>query len=132
MPLGLLRTADVAKPGHAAPVAKGKFSALELSPANASNGGANKARKDNVDYLALDANRPWSSTLRGNPREPTYASFMLHVSQNTIIEVGGARLGVTAGPIPGSLQLMFDEASGPAGTLQWKSLNVHIATGTCE
>ncbi|MBI5766589.1 MAG: hypothetical protein HZA93_02260 [Verrucomicrobia bacterium] len=107
-----------------------KFSADALQPTNASTGGASRTRKDNLDYLALDANKSWSSTLRGSPREPTYASFMVHASQNTIIDIGGARLGVTAGPISGSLQLMFDDSASPNGTLQWKSLNVHIATGT--
>ena len=129
-PLGLTRLKETAKAGEAAPVTPGKFAPDDLAVAMAPNGGASKAKKDNVDYLALDAGKQWSSPLRGNPRDPTYASFMVHGSQNTIIEVGGARLGVTAGPIPGSLQLMFDDSSSPTGTLQWNTLNVHIATGT--
>ena len=100
----------------------------DLSPANAIGGGASKAKKDNVDYIVLDAGKQWSQSLRGSPKDPTFASFMVYGSQTTIIEVGGARLGVTASPIPGSLQLMFDDST--TGTLQWHALNVHLATGT--
>ena len=128
LPLGLPRTKDVAKPGETAPLVAGKFALDDLSASNAANGGASKAKKDNVDYLALDAGKQWSQSLRGSPKDPTYASFMVYGSQTTIVEVGGARLGVTAGPIPGSLQLMFDDST--TSTLQWKSLNLHIATGT--
>ena len=71
--------------------------------------------------------KEWSRPLRGSGREVTFASFQVHGSQTTIIEIGGARLGLTAGPIPGSLQLMFDNSG--AGTLAWKSLSVHVATG---
>ena len=71
--------------------------------------------------------KEWSRPLRGSGREVTFASFQVHGSQTTIIEIGGARLGLTAGPIPGSLQLMFDNSA--AGTLAWKSLNVHVSTG---
>src|ERR1019366_9569561 len=115
-PLGLLRLTDTAKSGEAAPLATGKFSIDDLSPTNAAGGGASKAKKDNVDYIALDAGKQWSQSLRGSPKDPTFVSFMVYGSQATIIEVGGARLGVTAGPIPGSLQLMFDDST--TGTLQ--------------
>ena len=124
--LGLMRANDIAKLGEATPLTASKFTVDDLSPAGLA--GASKAKKDNVDYIALDAGKQWSQTLRGSPKDPTFASFMVYGSQTTIIEVGGARLGMTAGPIPGSLQLMFDDST--TGTLQWKSLNVHLATGT--
>ena len=126
--LGLSRLSENTKLSGATPLATSKFLLDDLSPANAASGSASKANKDNVDYLALDAGKQWSQTLRGSPKDPTYASFMVYGSQTTIIEVGGARLGVTAGPIPGSLQLMFDDST--TGTLQWKALNVHLGTGT--
>lgn len=75
----------------------------------------------------IGVGKEWSRPLRGSGREVTFASFQVHGSQTTIIEIGGARLGLTAGPIPGSLQLMFDNSG--AGTLAWKSLSVHVATG---
>jgi hypothetical protein len=126
--LGLLRLKGEDKSNEGAPLAVNKFSIDDLAPANAASGGANKAKKDNVDYIALEAGKQWSQTLRGSPKDPTFASFMIYGSQTTIIEVGGARLGVTASPINSSLQLMFDDST--TGTLQWKSLNVHVGTGT--
>lgn len=127
-PLGLLRLKDSTTPGGATPVVANKFAIDDLLVANTSTGGASKAKKDNVDYIALDAGKQWSQTLRGSPKDPTFASFMVYGSQTTIIEVGGARLGLTAGPVPDSLQLMFDDAT--SGTPQWKPFNLHITTGS--
>ena len=124
-PLGLLRLQDPAKPGEAAKLVTNKFVVDTL----AANGlaGASKASKDNVDTLVLDTGKEWSRSLRGSGPETTFVSFHVYGSQTTIIEIGGARLGLTAGPIPGSLQLMYDDSA--TGALQWKSLNVHISTG---
>jgi len=125
-PLGLLRLETTStRIGQAPALAAARVSHDELSAAGVA--GASKGRKDNADYLALDAGREFSRPLRGNGREATFVSFHLCGSQTTIIEIGGARLGLTAGPIPGSLQLMYDDSA--TGALQWKSLNVHIATG---
>ena len=124
-PLGLLRLQDTAKPGDAAKLGPTKF-AVDALPVNGLTG-VIKAQKDNLDTLVLDAGKEWSRPLRGSGREVTFASFQVYGSQTTIIEIGGARLGLTAGPIPGSLQLMFDNSA--AGTLAWKSLNVHVSTG---
>ena len=124
-PLGLLRLQDAAKPGEAAKLLPAKF-AVDALPANGV-AGVSKALKDNLDTLVLEAGKEWSRTLRGSAREATFASFQIYGSQTTMIEVGGARLGLTAGPIPGSLQLMFDHST--AGTLAWKSLNVHVSIG---
>ena len=124
-PLGLLRLQDAAKPGEATKLVPAKF-AVDALPASGL-AGVSKAQKDNLDTLVLEAGKEWSRPLRGSAREVTFASFQVYGSQTTIIEIGGARLGLTAGPIPGSLQLMFDNSA--AGTLAWKSLNVHVSTG---
>ncbi|MGH7957533.1 MAG: hypothetical protein ACREH8_11050, partial [Opitutaceae bacterium] len=87
-----------------------------------------KSRKNDLDVLILDAGKEWSRPLRGSNKDVTFVSFQLLASQTTILEIAGARLGLTAGPIPGSLQLMFDDSA--AGTLQWRSLNLHLSTAT--
>ena len=124
-PLGLSRLQDTIKSGDAGKLGETKF-AVDALPANGI-AGVSKAQKDNLDTLVLDAGKEWSRPLRGSGREVTFASSQVYGSQTTIIEIGGARLGLTAGPIPGSLQLMFDNSA--AGTLAWKSLNVHVSTG---
>ncbi len=123
-PLGLLRLTDNPKPGQAAALAAGKFAVDDLA-ANAAPGAA-KGKKDDVDVLTLESGKEWSRNLRGSGRDVTFVSFQFHGSQTTIVEIGGARLGLTAGPVAGSLQLMFDDST--TGTLQWKSLNVHLGT----
>ena len=124
-PLGLLRLQDTAKPGEATKLGTATF-AVDALPASGL-AGVSKAQKDNLDTLVLEAGKEWSRPLRGSGREVTFASFQVYGSQTTIIEIGGARLGLTAGPIQGSLQLMFDNST--AGSLAWKSLNVHVSTG---
>lgn len=124
-PLGLLRLQAAAKSGEAAKLVPLRF-AVDALPVNGL-AGVSKSQKDNLDTLVLDAGKEWSRSVRGSGREVTFVSFQVYGSQTTIIEVGGARLGLTGGPIAGSLQLMFDDSAG--GTLQWKSLNVHVATG---
>ena len=124
-PLGLSRLQDTIKSGDAGKLVETKF-AVDALPANGI-AGVSKAQKDNLDTLVLDAGKDWSRSLRGSGREVTFASFQVYGSQTTIIEIGGARLGLTAGPIPGSLQLMFDNSG--TGALAWKSLNVHVSTG---
>ena len=125
-PLGLLRLRDTPKPGEAAKLATAKFTLDDLSPAGVA--GASKSQRDAVDVLTLDAGQEWSRPLRGSGREVTFVSFHVYCSQTTIIEVGGARLGLTAGPIAGSLQLMFDDSA--TGALQWRPLNFHVSTGS--
>ena len=124
-PLGLLRLQETTKPSDAAKLVQTKFAVDALPVAGLS--GVSKAQKDNLDTLVIEAGKEWARPLRGAGREVTFASFQVYGSQTTIIEIGGARLGLTAGPIPGSLQLMFDNSA--AGTLAWKSLNVHVSTG---
>jgi len=123
-PLGLQRLDTQSHAGQPAGLAAAKVTLDDLSSAGVA--GATKGRKDNADYLALEAGREYSRPLRGNAREVTFASFQVYGSHTTVIEIGGARLGLSAGPIAGSLQLMFDDSAN--GTLQWKSLHVHVAT----
>jgi len=123
-PLGLLRLQETAKAGEAAKLVPAKF-AVDALPANGL-AGVSKAQKDNLDTLVLDAGRDWSRPLRGSGREVTYASFQIYGSQTTIIEIGGARLGLTGSQLQGGLQLMYDDST--SGSPQWKSFNVHIPT----
>jgi len=119
---GLLRLADTGKPGAAAPVAAGRFAIDDLS----TNGSADAARgrKAGLDVLTLRAGAEWSRPLRGSGREPQFVSFLLSASPSTVVEIGGARIGVTLSPASGSLQVMFDEQGG--GGLQWRSLGLHV------
>lgn len=100
----------------------GRFEVDALSAARAP--GAANARRNAVEILQLPAGVDWSRPLRGNPREVTFASLHACVSQSTIIEAGGARLGVTASASDGCLQLMYDDST--AGSLQWKGLGVVV------
>lgn len=124
-PLGLLRLKDETKPGEAPKLAATKFSIDDLSPAGIS--GASRSTKDKIDLLALEPSKEWSRPLRGSPRDVSFVSFQLYASSSTIVDLGGARLGITISPVDGSVQLMFDQSA--TGILQWKSLNYHIGAG---
>jgi len=119
-PIGLLRLKAVTKAGAAVPVAASKYTVDDLQPDVAA--GVGKIRKSDVEVLTLDAGREWSRPLRGSPNDVTFVSFEVYASQTTIIEVGGARLGVTVSSSDGYLQLMYDSAS--SGALQWRSLGM--------
>lgn len=124
-PLGLLRLQETAKPGQAAALAANKFAVDDLSAGAAV--GASNSRKNDIDVLTLDGNREWSRSLRGSPRDVSFVSFQLHASASTIVDIGGARLGLTLSPVGGNLQLMYDDSA--TGTLQWKALNFHVGAG---
>lgn len=123
--LGLLRLKSATRANDAAPLAAGKFSVDELSASGVA--GASKSKRNNVDYVALDSGKEWARPLRGNGRDVTFVSFQVYASQGTIIDIAGVRLGFTAGPMTGGLQLMFDDST--TGALQWKPLNYHVSTG---
>ncbi len=123
-PLGLLRLQNTPKPGQAPALTTNKFAVDDLSAGTAL--GASKSRKDDVDLLALDANREWTRPLRGSPREVAFVSFQLYASAGTIVDIGGVRLGLTFSPAGGNLQLMYDDSA--SDTLQWKPLNTHVGT----
>ena len=119
---GLPRLADTGKPGAAAPVAAGRFAIDDLSTGGSADSA--KGRKAGLDVLTLRAGAEWSRPLRGSGREPQFVSFLLSASQSTVVEIAGARIGVTLSPASGSLQVMFDEEGG--GGLQWRSLGLHV------
>lgn len=123
-PLALLRLTEPTEAGDAAKLASTKFAIDPLTAVGVP--GLSTARKDNADYLALDAGKEFTRSLRGSVREVTFVSFQIYGSQTTIIEIGGARLGLTSSPLQNGLQLMYDDSTN--GTLQWKSLNVHVPT----
>lgn len=123
--LGLLRLKATAKANDATPLAPGKYAVDDLSTGAAT--GVTKAKKDDVDFLSLDGGKEWSRPLRGSPRDVSFVSFQLHASGSTVVDIGGARLGLTLSPVSGSLQLMYDDSA--TGALQWKPLNVHVGTG---
>jgi hypothetical protein len=123
-----LRLKEDPKPSEAPKLSNTKFTVDDLA-ANAAPGAA-KGKKDDVDVLTLDAGKEWSRNLRGSPRDVTFVSFQLQASANTIIDIAGARLGITASAVDRSLQLMFDDSA--TGTLQWKSFNLHIGSGRYE
>ena len=122
--LGLLRLTTTTRVSDPAPLAPGKFAVDDLSPANTA--GTARSKRDNLEYLVLTAGKDWSRPLRGNGREVTYVSFQVYASEGTIIEAAGARLGVTAGPVPNSVQLMHDRAG--ARGLEWHPLDFHAGT----
>jgi len=118
----LSRFSDIGKPGAAAPIAAGKFAIDDLSADGSAD--AVKGRKAGLDVLSLRAGGEWSRPLRGSGREPQFVSFLLSASQSTVVEIAGARLGITLSPASGSLQIMVDEPE--SGGLQWRSLGLHV------
>jgi hypothetical protein len=124
-PLGLPRLQTETKLGQTPALAPDRYAIDDLTASAAA--GASRSRRDEVDVLALDAGREWSRPLRGSLRDVSFVSFQLHLSQGSIVEVGGARLGLTASPIGGNLQLMFDDPT--AGALRWRTLNFHAGAG---
>ncbi len=119
-PIGLPRLKAVAKAGAPAPLVASNFTVDDLLPDVFS--GASKTKKSEVDVLTLDSGKEWTRPLRGSPNDVTFASFDIYASQTTVIEVGGARLGVTASSSGGYFQLMYDNATN--GNFQWRGLGV--------
>ncbi len=119
-PIGLLRLRDNAKPGAPTQLAAGRFAVDALAPGAVP--GAAKAKRNDVDVLVLPAGQEWSQPLRGSPKDVTFASFGVYASRTTVIEMGGARLGLTDSSSKGYLQLMYDDSAG--GALQWRGLGV--------
>jgi len=83
--------------------------------------GAHRSRKNNVEFLALDPSHEWSRPLRGSVRNAAFVSFQAYASQSTIIDIGGAKFGVTASDVVGYAQLMMK-----SGSDDWRSLSVHL------
>ncbi len=87
-----------------------KYSVEDLSSAGVP--GASKGTRNHTDYLALDAGKEWSRTLRGGANDVTFVSFHVCASKNTLIEAGGARLALGAGQTAGFLRLGYEELTG--------------------
>jgi hypothetical protein len=121
-PLGLPRLKEQAQTGKATPLDRSKFSEDTLSAAGLT--GARTGEKDGTRFLALDAAKNWSQPLRGNPADILFVSFSVYASTGTILEIGGARLGVVESEIDHYAQLAVDEAS--SGGPKWRLLAVHV------
>jgi hypothetical protein len=119
---GLPRLVDTGKPGAAASIEAWKFAIDDLSADGSANSA--KSRKAGLDVLTLRAGAEWSRPLRGSGGEPQFVSFLLSASQSSVVEIAGARLGITLSPAGGSLQVMFDERK--SGGLEWRSLGLHV------
>lgn len=124
-PLGLLRLQETTKPGQAPALAGNKFVVDDLAVRGAAD--VRKVKKEAVDVLVVGSGKEWSSPMRGSKTAVSFVAFQLYASQNTIIDIAGARLGITASTSPDSLQLMFDDST--TGTLQWKPFKVHLQLG---
>lgn len=118
-PLGLLRLNSVTKPNEAAPLAAAKFNVDTLSATDVA--GATKAKKNSIDYLALDGGKEWSRPLRGAVENVTFVSFHLYGSIGTVVEIGGVKLGITASDVPNYAQLM-----AKSGAKDWCSLGLNV------
>lgn len=120
--LGLIRLKNPTRLGDAPRLAAGQFSIDDLAAQGV--GGASKGRKNNVDYLALDAGKEWIRPLHGPGLRTVSVSLAVLGSQSTVIEIGGARLGFTASLAEGDLQLMYDDTSGTEP--QWRALGIYL------
>jgi hypothetical protein len=126
-PLGLWRLASAPIEGRPTLLAPSTYDIDDLS---AVGGQGNKRQKDTVDFIDIAAGKEWSRSLRGSPNDVVFVSFQIYASQTTIVEVGGARLGLAPGPMAGSLQLMFDDSAG--STINWQALRQHFSTDQYE
>jgi hypothetical protein len=121
-PLGLVRLSAGPEAVRPSPLNLSAFAVDELAVGGTD--GVYKGRKDTVDYLKVNQGREWSRSLRGSFDAMVFVSFQVNASQTTVVDIAGARIGVTASPVPGSLQLMFDDPT--TGIPTWKPLNHHI------
>lgn len=123
-PLGLSRL-NAGKGGAGLLLPPEKFTVDTLSPDRAL--GVQQATRNGADYVPLSADSQWSRPLRGLNKQVIFVSFLIYGSQSTTIEIGGARLGITASPIPGRLQLMIDRPGKNDGKFEWRALKHHFA-----
>lgn len=82
--------------------------------------GVRNGEKRSAKFLALDASTDWSRPLRGGAKDLVFVSCSVYGSVGTIIEVGGARLGIIESEIDGYAQLAADENSN------WRLLGIHV------
>ncbi len=121
-PLGLPRLKDEVPAGDATPLARTKFAETDL--AREGGVGARAGEKGGTRFLSLDGGKEWSRPLRGRPGDVLFVSFSLYGSTGTIVEFGGARVGVVESDIDNYAQLAVDEPA--ANGLRWRMLGVQV------
>ena len=88
--------------------------------------GAQDGDKQGVKFLALAATREWSRPLRGETADLVFVSFSVYGSIGTIVETGGARLGIVDSDIDGYAQLVVDENT------KWRLLGIHVPVNSYD
>jgi hypothetical protein len=79
--------------------------------------------KRGAKFLALDAVADWSQPLRGNAKDTLFVSFAVYGSVGTIIEIGGAKLGIVDSEIAHYAQLATYDPSDAKNS--WRPLGDH-------
>lgn len=120
-PLGLPRLAESGSAGAAASVARGKFAAESLAAANVD--GIRAGEKRGAKFIALDAAREWSRPVRGGTKDLVFVSFSAYGSVGTILEAGGAKVGIVESEIAHYAQLVVEQLVN--GQPQWRELGIH-------
>lgn len=82
--------------------------------------GARNGEKHGTKFLDLDVTAEWSRSLRGGATDLVFVSFSVYGSIGTIVETGGARLGIVDSDVDGYAQLAVDENS------KWRLLAIHV------
>ena len=121
--LGLPRLRQEVPSGEAPPLSSAVFAVEPLETALGDPQGARATFQGKARVVAVDAGGTWHRILRGGPSGPSFVSFSVLVSSSTVIRVGGARLGITASPVDGSLQVMEGEPFGEG--VQWRPVGLH-------
>jgi hypothetical protein len=93
------------KGSGAEPVAKGRATVHDLSSGGKANARAGKSQ--NVDYLAIDPNTSWSTTIRGGIKDTTFVSFFLCASVGTSIDIAGAKILIREGKTADTVRLQI-------------------------
>lgn len=122
--LGATAEAPLGSPRLAAAPA---FSLQVDDLAAGSPAGVFRRSREGVTVLDLPAGAGWTLPLRGGGARMVFVSVVAQVSASTVLEAAGVRLGFTASPVAGALQVMRDD---PAGG--WKPLGLHVAGGRHE
>jgi hypothetical protein len=120
-PLGLLRLRSVSTFAVPSIVTASSYTVDDLTPGIS---GGNKTQNRGVDCIALAAQQAWSRPLRGAGQQVVFVSFSAYASLSTIIRVGGAWLGVTAGTGAGYAQLMVGQPG--SGGINWQPVGVNF------
>lgn len=102
-------TSDRAKnSGQRAPsrLTPAKYTSDRLQPGGAA--GAKSIVRDELRTLSVEGGKTWKRPLRGAARDVTFVSFLAFGSENTLIDVGGARLRIASAGKPGYARLSVE------------------------